>query len=60
MNLLDTDTLTLLMNGHAVVTQRVAAADDAGITVVSRIEVLQGRFASVLRMASDFCVHRNG
>ncbi len=49
MTLLDTDTLTLLMQGHARVTGRVARSARVAITVVTRIEVLQGRFASVLK-----------
>ncbi|HZZ82551.1 MAG TPA: type II toxin-antitoxin system VapC family toxin [Gemmataceae bacterium] len=51
MNLLDTDILTLLMNGHALVTRRVSQADEPRITIISRIEILQGRFASILKAA---------
>jgi len=51
MNLLDTDTLTLLMSGHARVTERVRQADRVAITLVTRIEILQGRFASILKAA---------
>ncbi len=51
MNLLDTDTLTLLMYGHAKVTERVARAEPIAITIVSRIEMLQGRFDSILKAA---------
>ena len=42
MNFLDTDTLTLLMNGHARVTARVEKEEAVAITIVSRIEILQG------------------
>jgi len=51
MNLLDTDTLTLLMSGHARITERVGQADRVAITLVTRIEILQGRFASILKAA---------
>jgi tRNA(fMet)-specific endonuclease VapC len=52
MNVLDTDSLTLLMHGHPRMTERVSQAEDeVVITVISRIEVLQGRFASVLTAA---------
>src|SRR5438477_10513940 len=50
MFILDTDTLTLLLRGHQRVTERRAqVAEEVAITVVTRIEVLQGRFASVLK-----------
>jgi tRNA(fMet)-specific endonuclease VapC len=51
MNLLDTDTLSLLMKGRPKVVERVARADHIAIPIVSRIEILQGRFASVLKAA---------
>src|SRR4051794_23277538 len=51
MTALDTDVLSLLMNGHARIAQRVEEADEVVITIVSRIEVLQGRFASILKAA---------
>jgi tRNA(fMet)-specific endonuclease VapC len=52
MILLDTDTFSLLAVGHPRVTARFAAAtDEVTITVVTRIEALQGRFAFVLRAA---------
>jgi tRNA(fMet)-specific endonuclease VapC len=52
MIILDTDSLSLLMNGHERLTQSVQALEDApAITVVTRIEVLQGRFASILKAA---------
>lgn len=51
MHLLDTDTLTHLHAGRARVGQRLEAlADpDVAITVVTRIEVLRGRFDFVLK-----------
>ena len=52
MSLLDTDTLTLLMYGHERVGLRMRQADSPAITIVSRIEILQGRFASVLKAAN--------
>jgi tRNA(fMet)-specific endonuclease VapC len=49
MFVLDTDTLSLLMHGHARMTERTRTAEaEVVITVISRIEILQGRFASVL------------
>jgi tRNA(fMet)-specific endonuclease VapC len=47
---LDTDTLSLLLRAHARVTERVARSTyEVTITVITRIELLQGRFASVLK-----------
>jgi tRNA(fMet)-specific endonuclease VapC len=52
MFVLDTDTLTLLLHGHQPVSDRVnQASSSVVLTVVTRIEVLQGRFASVLKAA---------
>jgi tRNA(fMet)-specific endonuclease VapC len=51
MTLLDTDSLSLLMHGHASIVQRVGLADVVAITLVTRIEILQGRFASILKAA---------
>lgn len=49
MIILDTDTLTHYWIGHARVLAMAQAANDVLVTsVVSRIEVLQGRFASVI------------
>lgn len=52
MNLLDTDILSLLMQGHQGVTERVRQASHVAITVVTRIEILQGRFASIMKAAA--------
>lgn len=50
MFVLDTDILTLLLRGHTRVTQRTNSAPrEVVITIISRIEMLQGRFASVLK-----------
>jgi tRNA(fMet)-specific endonuclease VapC len=50
MFILDTDTLTLLLQGHERVTARRAqVTEEVALTVVTRIEVLQGRFAFVLK-----------
>jgi tRNA(fMet)-specific endonuclease VapC len=50
MFVLDTDTLGLLFRGHARVMERVArATEEVAITLISRIEILQGRFAFVLK-----------
>jgi hypothetical protein len=50
MYFLDTDTLSLLRRRHARVTQRVGqAAEEVVITLITRIEILQGRFAFVLK-----------
>jgi len=52
MNLLDSDTLTLLTGGHPRVIERVMAATDAvATTVISRIEILRGRFDFVMKAA---------
>lgn len=52
MILLDTDTLTLLFQGHPGVASRMRAAEpDVATTIITRIEVLQGRFAAILKAA---------
>lgn len=51
MNVLDTDSLSLLMQGHERLRRRVADAEDVCITIITRIEILQGRFASLLKAA---------
>jgi len=52
MILLDTDTFTLLRWGPNAVTTRAAAAKDVlFITVVTRIEVLRGRFEALMKAA---------
>jgi tRNA(fMet)-specific endonuclease VapC len=54
MILLDTDTLTLYLNNHIRVIRRLeSASEEPAISIVSRIEVLQGRFASVVKAANS-------
>jgi hypothetical protein len=54
MHLLDTDTLTHLQAGHTRVTQRLReeADPEVGITVISRIEMLRGRFDFMMKAAN--------
>ena len=50
MFVLDTDTLSLLLRAHVRVTDRVAhAIEEVAITLITRTEPLQRRFASVLK-----------
>ncbi len=50
MILLDTDVLSLFFTDHKQIIERVGQAQDkVATTIVSRIEILQGRFASVLK-----------
>jgi len=52
MILLDTDTLTLLFQGHARVRGRVEAANEViATTIITRIEVLRGRFDAIFKAA---------
>src|SRR5215510_14882503 len=52
MFVLDTDTLTHLLRGHKRVTEkRAQATAEVALTIVTRIEVLQGRFAFMLKAA---------
>lgn len=53
MFVLDTDTMTLLQHGHERVAERFRLADrKVATTLISRIEVLEGRFASVIKAAN--------
>jgi tRNA(fMet)-specific endonuclease VapC len=54
MHLLDTDTLTHLHAGHPRVVAHLQRADDPtiGTTVVTKIELLRGRFEQLLKAAS--------
>ncbi len=53
MILLDTDTLTLYFKRHPRVVEKVRTAEEVPATsIVTRIEVLQGRFQSVLKAAN--------
>ncbi len=50
MILLDTDILSLLFAAHARVTKRFdTETDDVATTILTRIETLEGRFASVVK-----------
>jgi tRNA(fMet)-specific endonuclease VapC len=50
MFVLDTDTLTHLLRGNArVVERRSKVTEDVVLAAITRIEVLQGRFASVMK-----------
>src|SRR5579859_5883471 len=50
---IDTDTLTHLLLGHDRVTaKRAQVTEEVLLTVVTRIEMLQGRFAAVLKAAN--------
>jgi tRNA(fMet)-specific endonuclease VapC len=53
-NLLDTDTLTHLQAGHTRVAQRLRenADPEVAITIISRIEMLRGRFDFVMKAAN--------
>ena len=51
MYILDTDTLTYLHAGHTKVVQRLRQLDnpDVGTTVITKIEILRGRFDYALK-----------
>ena len=52
MNLLDSDSVTLLAAGHPRVTERVLSATElVATTIITRIEVLRGRFEYLLKAA---------
>jgi tRNA(fMet)-specific endonuclease VapC len=52
MKILDTDILSLLFHEHPRVTERHRQeSDEIAVTIVSRIQVLQGRFAMLLKAA---------
>jgi predicted nucleic acid-binding protein len=59
MNVLDTDSLSLLMRGHEGLRRRVAEADAVCITIITRIEILQGRFSSLLKAADGGQLQRH-
>jgi tRNA(fMet)-specific endonuclease VapC len=53
MILLDTDSLTLLFAAHTRVAERYRReTDEVATTVITRIEILGGRFAFVMKAAS--------
>ncbi len=50
MTLLDTDTVSLLLAGNPKVLGRLRRAEeDLAITVITKVEILQGRFDSLLK-----------
>jgi len=50
MFVLDTDILTLFLRGHERITARRAQVmEEVALTTVTRIEMLQGRFAAILK-----------
>jgi tRNA(fMet)-specific endonuclease VapC len=59
MIVLDTDTLSHLLAGHPrVAERRRATEDEVVITIISRIETLQGRFATLLTAADGVELQR--
>jgi len=56
MHLLDTDTLTYLHAGHPRVVERLRklADSDVGTTIITKIELLRGRFDFVLKAATGY------
>lgn len=54
MHILDTDTLTHLHAGHPHVVQRLRTLDDplVGITIITKIELLRGRYEYLLKAAT--------
>jgi tRNA(fMet)-specific endonuclease VapC len=54
VHLLDTDTLTHLHAGHPRVVERLRALDDprVGTTIITKIELLRGRFEFMLKAAT--------
>lgn len=54
MHLLDTDTLTHLYQGHPRVIEQLHRLDDpvVGTTIITRIEILRGRFDFMLKAAT--------
>ena len=57
--ILDTDSMSLLMHGHDGMRRRVEeSGDDVATTIITRIEILQGRFAAILKAADGKQLHR--
>jgi tRNA(fMet)-specific endonuclease VapC len=53
MNLLDTDTFSLLCNGHLKVEARLKrATDTVALTIITEVEALLGRYAYLMRAAN--------
>src|SRR5687768_15355846 len=53
MNYFDTDMLTLYVHGQHKVTSRAAKEEPFFITVITRIEILQGRFDFIMKAANS-------
>ena len=55
MILLDTDTFALFSYGHAGIAQKIEErhAETLSVTLITRMEVLRGRFESILKAADD-------
>jgi tRNA(fMet)-specific endonuclease VapC len=55
MFLLDTDTLTHLHHGHPRVIERLRQAEstEVGTTIVTKVEILRGRYDSLLKAADS-------
>jgi tRNA(fMet)-specific endonuclease VapC len=52
MKILDTDILSLFLHGHPRVIERhERETDEVAVTIISRIQLLQGRFATILKAA---------
>jgi tRNA(fMet)-specific endonuclease VapC len=59
MILLDTDTLTLLFQGHGRVRARLQSAEqDVATTIITRIEILRGRFDAIFKAANAVQLQR--
>ncbi len=56
MTILDTDTVTLYAMGHPKVgakVEEVGGPERLAVTVITRMEILRGRFDSILKAADD-------
>ncbi len=53
MQLLDADTLTHLYHGHARASERLRQCDDPdiGVTIITKAEILRGRYDALLKAA---------
>ncbi len=59
MIVFDTDRLTLYLRNRPQILRRLhEAGEDVAITIISRIEVLQGRFATILKAADGAALQR--
>lgn len=59
MIVLDTDTLTFFFRNHPRVVERLqTTADEVAITIISRIETLQGRFDALMKAADGAALQR--